>query len=185
MFSFSFTCWRLKWSGLVVRILQFSNNIMRRNFWRWNTKRRFCRWLHYENKVVLCSQKSSSNNCYFSYFDWQKEIEELRCNLASISSTPDDGAQKLKQEYLQKLNALEAQVNLLSAISLASVGYWLSLTHYLFARSLSWRRNKMPRLNSWDKSRKVMRLQNGSKMRSRESKLKRCNDLVDFICSKK
>ncbi|XP_029130522.1 kinesin-like protein KIN-4C [Cajanus cajan] len=41
----------------------------------------------------------------------QKEIEELRYNLANISSTSDDGAQKLKAEYLQKLNALEAQVS--------------------------------------------------------------------------
>ncbi|KAK4770489.1 hypothetical protein SAY87_031021 [Trapa incisa] len=39
----------------------------------------------------------------------EKEIEELRGNLANISSTSDDGAQKLKEEYLQKLNFLEAQ----------------------------------------------------------------------------
>ncbi|XP_071925031.1 kinesin-like protein KIN-4C isoform X1 [Coffea arabica] len=40
----------------------------------------------------------------------QKEIEELRHNLANISSTTDDSAQKLKEDYLQKLNVLEAQV---------------------------------------------------------------------------
>lgn len=49
----------------------------------------------------------------FSFYlvSFQKEIEELRCNLSNISSTSDDGAQKLKQEYLQKLNFLETQVN--------------------------------------------------------------------------
>jgi hypothetical protein len=36
----------------------------------------------------------------------------LRYNLANISSTSDDGAQKLKENYLQKLNILEAQVNI-------------------------------------------------------------------------
>ncbi|KAH7524747.1 hypothetical protein FEM48_Zijuj06G0152200 [Ziziphus jujuba var. spinosa] len=41
----------------------------------------------------------------------QKEIDELRQNLANISSTSDDGAQKLKEDYLQKLNVLEAQVS--------------------------------------------------------------------------
>lgn len=41
----------------------------------------------------------------------QREIEELRHNLANISNNSDDSAQKLKEEYLQKLNALETQVN--------------------------------------------------------------------------
>lgn len=45
-----------------------------------------------------------------SVYCWQKEIEDLKFNLTNISSTSDDGAQKLKQDYLQKLNALEAQV---------------------------------------------------------------------------
>lgn len=44
--------------------------------------------------------------------NWQKEIEELRNNLANISATSDDGAQKLKNEYLQKLTVLEAQVRI-------------------------------------------------------------------------
>jgi hypothetical protein len=35
----------------------------------------------------------------------------LRCNLVNISSTSDDGAKKLKDEYLQKLTVLEAQVS--------------------------------------------------------------------------
>lgn len=46
----------------------------------------------------------------YSFLCWQREIDDLRHNLASISSTSDDGAQKLKQDYLQKLNVLEAQV---------------------------------------------------------------------------
>ncbi|GMI82779.1 hypothetical protein like AT5G60930 [Hibiscus trionum] len=56
---------------------------------------------HYEKKVVELEQEKRA---------LQKEIEDLRHNLANISSTSDDGAQKLKEEYLQKLNALEAQV---------------------------------------------------------------------------
>ncbi|XVE55606.1 hypothetical protein DITRI_Ditri03aG0172400 [Diplodiscus trichospermus] len=56
---------------------------------------------HYEKKVNELEQEKRV---------LQKEIEELRHNLANISSTSDDGAQKLKEEYLQKLNALESQV---------------------------------------------------------------------------
>ncbi|KAE9609086.1 hypothetical protein Lal_00020245 [Lupinus albus] len=56
---------------------------------------------HFEKKLLEMEQEKKI---------LQKEIEELRWNLANISSTPDDGAQKLKQDYLQKLNALEAQV---------------------------------------------------------------------------
>ncbi|XP_043713863.1 kinesin-like protein KIN-4C isoform X2 [Telopea speciosissima] len=41
------------------------------------------------------------------------EIEDLRSNLVNISSASDDGAQKLKQEYLKKLNLLETQVSAL------------------------------------------------------------------------
>ncbi|KAK8480438.1 hypothetical protein V6N13_056955 [Hibiscus sabdariffa] len=40
----------------------------------------------------------------------QKEIEELKHNLGNISSPSDIGAQKLKEEYLHKLNVLESQV---------------------------------------------------------------------------
>ncbi|XP_038896818.1 kinesin-like protein KIN-4C [Benincasa hispida] len=57
---------------------------------------------HYEKKVHELEQEKRA---------LQKEIEELRCNLSNISSTSDDGAQKLKQEYLQKLNFLETQVS--------------------------------------------------------------------------
>ncbi|XP_027368410.1 kinesin-like protein KIN-4C [Abrus precatorius] len=57
---------------------------------------------HYEKKLLELEQEKKF---------LQKEIEELRCNLANISSTSGDGAQKLKEEYLQKLNALEAQVS--------------------------------------------------------------------------
>ncbi|KAL1100497.1 hypothetical protein V6Z11_D05G233500 [Gossypium hirsutum] len=56
---------------------------------------------HYEKKVNELEQEKRA---------LQREIEDLRHNLADISSTSDDGAQKLKEEYLQKLTALEAQV---------------------------------------------------------------------------
>ncbi|XP_031248596.1 kinesin-like protein KIN-4C isoform X2 [Pistacia vera] len=57
---------------------------------------------HYEKKVLELEHEKKT---------LQKEIEELRHNLANISSTSDDGAKKLKEEYLQKLNVLEAQVS--------------------------------------------------------------------------
>ncbi|KAK7385390.1 hypothetical protein VNO78_31107 [Psophocarpus tetragonolobus] len=57
---------------------------------------------HYEKKVLELEQEKKF---------LQKEIEELKCSLANISSTSGEGAQKLKEEYLQKLNALEAQVS--------------------------------------------------------------------------
>lgn len=53
--------------------------------------------------------------------DWQREIEGLRQNLASIPSAPGDGAQKLKESYLQKLNTLETQVPPLLVYQLYSV----------------------------------------------------------------
>ncbi|KAI3820239.1 hypothetical protein L1987_07783 [Smallanthus sonchifolius] len=56
---------------------------------------------HYEKKVQELEQEKRS---------LQKEIEQLRCNLANISSTSDDSTQKLKESYLQKLNFLESQV---------------------------------------------------------------------------
>ncbi|KAG6784349.1 hypothetical protein POTOM_010040 [Populus tomentosa] len=56
---------------------------------------------HYEKKVHDLEQEKKV---------LQKEIGELRCNLVNISSTSDDGAKKLKDEYLQKLTVLEAQV---------------------------------------------------------------------------
>ncbi|KAJ9166469.1 hypothetical protein P3X46_021220 [Hevea brasiliensis] len=56
---------------------------------------------HYERKVHELEQEKRA---------LQKEIEDLRYNLANISSTSDDGAQKLKEDYLQKLTFLEAQV---------------------------------------------------------------------------
>ncbi|KAA8538181.1 hypothetical protein F0562_027789 [Nyssa sinensis] len=57
---------------------------------------------HYEKKVQELEHEKRA---------LQKEIEELRYNLANISSTSDDSAQKLKSDYLQKLNILEAQVS--------------------------------------------------------------------------
>ncbi|CAK7347261.1 unnamed protein product [Dovyalis caffra] len=56
---------------------------------------------HYEKKVQDLEQEKRL---------LQKEIEDLRYNLANISSTSDDGAKKLKENYLQKLTVLEAQV---------------------------------------------------------------------------
>ncbi|KAL2317622.1 hypothetical protein Fmac_031498 [Flemingia macrophylla] len=56
---------------------------------------------HFEKKVLELEQEKKI---------LQKEIEELRYHLANISSTSDDGAQQLKEKYLQKLNALEAQL---------------------------------------------------------------------------
>lgn len=43
--------------------------------------------------------------------NWQKEIEELKDKLGNVSSTLTDSAQKLKEDYLQKLTVLEDQVN--------------------------------------------------------------------------
>ncbi|XP_010519726.1 PREDICTED: kinesin-like protein KIN-4C isoform X2 [Tarenaya hassleriana] len=57
---------------------------------------------HYEKKVHELEDEKRS---------LQKEIEDLRQKLASISSTSGDAAWKLKEEYLQKLNMLEAQVS--------------------------------------------------------------------------
>ncbi|CAM8983309.1 unnamed protein product [Rhodiola kirilowii] len=56
---------------------------------------------HYEKKVQELEHEKRS---------LQKEIEELRQNLSGISTSSDDGAKRLKEEYLQKLNILEAQV---------------------------------------------------------------------------
>ncbi|TQD89180.1 hypothetical protein C1H46_025263 [Malus baccata] len=58
--------------------------------------------LHYEKKVQELEHEKKT---------LQKEIEELRHNLSNISSTSDDGAQKLKEDYLHKLNVLEGQVS--------------------------------------------------------------------------
>ncbi|WJX34931.1 Kinesin-like protein KIN-4C [Trifolium repens] len=57
---------------------------------------------HYEKKLLEMEHEKKT---------LQKEIEDLKFNLTNISSTSDDGAQKLKQDYLQKLNSLEAQVS--------------------------------------------------------------------------
>ncbi|KAJ8440068.1 hypothetical protein Cgig2_025267 [Carnegiea gigantea] len=57
---------------------------------------------HYEKKVMELEHEKKA---------LQKEIEELSRQLANISSNADEGTQKLKEEYLQKLNALEAKVS--------------------------------------------------------------------------
>ncbi|XP_058221259.1 kinesin-like protein KIN-4C isoform X1 [Rhododendron vialii] len=59
---------------------------------------------HYEKKVHELEDEKRA---------LQKEIEELRYNLENMSSTSDEGAQKLKEDYLQKLNVLESQVAVL------------------------------------------------------------------------
>ncbi|GAB2273805.1 Kinesin-like protein KIN-4C [Dionaea muscipula] len=57
---------------------------------------------HYEKKVLELEQEKKV---------LLKEIDALRHNLSNISSSPDDGAERLKEEYLQKLNVLETQVS--------------------------------------------------------------------------
>ncbi|KAK9758401.1 hypothetical protein RND81_01G227200 [Saponaria officinalis] len=59
---------------------------------------------HYEKKVLELEHEKKV---------LQKEIEDLRHKLGNISSASDDGAQKLKEDYLQKLNVLESQVSAL------------------------------------------------------------------------
>ncbi|XP_042027796.1 kinesin-like protein KIN-4C [Salvia splendens] len=56
---------------------------------------------HYEKKVHELENEILTQ---------QNEIEELRRKHANISSNSDDSAQKLKEDYLQKLNVLEKQV---------------------------------------------------------------------------
>ncbi|GLU16082.1 hypothetical protein SLE2022_325320 [Rubroshorea leprosula] len=56
---------------------------------------------HYEKKVQDLELEKRA---------LQKEIDNLRQNISNISSTSGDAAQKLKEEYLQKLTVLETQV---------------------------------------------------------------------------
>ena len=78
----------------------------------WNKKRERYRSLLHPKYTTSLTVVIYIFSLYLVSF--QKEIEVLKCNLSSISSTSDDGAQKLKQEYLQKLNFLETQVNLVA-----------------------------------------------------------------------
>ncbi|KAF9608658.1 hypothetical protein IFM89_010442 [Coptis chinensis] len=57
---------------------------------------------HYEKKLHEMEQEKKA---------LMREIDDLRSNISNISSASDDGAQKLKETYLQKLNFLEAQVS--------------------------------------------------------------------------
>ncbi|ONK69479.1 uncharacterized protein A4U43_C05F23380 [Asparagus officinalis] len=57
---------------------------------------------HYERKLLELEHEKKV---------LQKEIEDLHSKLSNISSASDGGAQKLKEDYLQKLNMLEAQVS--------------------------------------------------------------------------
>jgi kinesin family protein 4/21/27 len=72
---------------------------------------------HYEKKVYDLEQEKRA---------LQREIEGLRHNLASIPSGPGDGAQKLKEEYVQKLNTLETQVTPVLFLS------YTRLSHIIF-----------------------------------------------------
>ncbi|KAI4321438.1 hypothetical protein MLD38_034819 [Melastoma candidum] len=56
---------------------------------------------HYEKKVLELEQEKKA---------LQREIEELKLNLADVSSSSGDNAQKLKEEYLQKLTLLDSKV---------------------------------------------------------------------------
>lgn len=56
---------------------------------------------HYEKRVNELEQENDT---------LKREIEELRFKVASVSSTPDVAAQKLKEAHLEKMNALEGQV---------------------------------------------------------------------------
>ncbi|KAH0694176.1 hypothetical protein KY285_021273 [Solanum tuberosum] len=59
---------------------------------------------HYEKKVHELELEKKA---------LQKEIESLHRNLSNISSNSDESGQKLKEDYLQKLNLLESQVAVL------------------------------------------------------------------------
>jgi len=80
---------------------------------------------HYEKKLNELEQEKKALQVLLAYFTYimlfftdtlvtlsclQKEIENLRHALTNISSSTDESAQKLKENYLQKLNALESQV---------------------------------------------------------------------------
>ncbi|KAF3793984.1 Kinesin-like protein, partial [Nymphaea thermarum] len=56
---------------------------------------------HYEKKLLELEHEKKH---------LQREMERLRAELANISSASDESAHKLKEEYLHKLNLLEAQV---------------------------------------------------------------------------
>ncbi|KAJ4701462.1 kinesin-like protein KIN-4C [Melia azedarach] len=56
---------------------------------------------HYENRVHELEHENDA---------LKREMEELKCKLASISSTLDVSAQKLKEAHVEKMNALEEQV---------------------------------------------------------------------------
>ncbi|KAG8059471.1 hypothetical protein GUJ93_ZPchr0002g26634 [Zizania palustris] len=57
---------------------------------------------HYEKKLHEMEQEKMA---------LQKEIEDLRHALTNISYSTDESSQKLKENYLQKLNTLESQVS--------------------------------------------------------------------------
>jgi len=89
---------------------------MRRKFRSWNMRRNHCRFVFFL-LYLCCAHDLKVWLTNLPVLILQKEIEALRHNLANISSTSDDGAQKLKEDYLHKLNVLEGQV-ITNALSL-------------------------------------------------------------------
>ena len=127
---------------------------------------------------------------YFSiasllYFvqNWQKEIEELKGKLANVSPASNGGVEKLKENYLQKLNVLEEQVNfnLLCDNMFDSTTISCSENIFCFHRLQSWRRNNMFNLNSQPKGQKVMRQREGCSLRFKVWRLRRCRIVVVSI----
>ncbi|TQD69936.1 hypothetical protein C1H46_044532 [Malus baccata] len=68
------------------------------------------------NRVPICEFLTCEKLLNFAFGnDWQKEVEELRFKLANGSSTScDSSAQKLREDYIQKLTFLEDQVAVLT-----------------------------------------------------------------------
>lgn len=63
--------------------------------------------------AFLATKRRDIFFCFLICFvKWQTEVEELRNSLANVSVASDDGVRKIKENYLQKLNDLEEQVDL-------------------------------------------------------------------------
>jgi hypothetical protein len=93
---------------------------MRRSFWSWNKRRNLFRLRNFYLLVLRCKEHSKhKRKIIILSGDLQKEIKDLSCKLLNISSLPDESAKKLKEDYLHKLNSLEAQVLLCEYFSLA------------------------------------------------------------------
>lgn len=72
----------------------------------------------------------------------QKEIEELRYKLSNVPSTTTYSAEKVKEDYLQKLNFLEDQVNSISLIICIKWNFsWFNSQYFLSFRLRTWKRS--------------------------------------------